>query len=195
MKLNRLILIMFCLYWGRATTQLFGAIDHKESETYLLPLNCSELLPDNTPFVSYFELVGRGQVVSNKPFSRKVFKILALRDKLNASSHLFEGSNPVDIMIRRTLCFYREQRDPLQLVPYYDPKMVSFLSEGMKDLEQKVERVILDLQTQALDKERLARRAKQNEAVVQNEKRLAEKSAIQIFERINQQAVRKVKTN
>ena len=83
----------------------------------------------------------------------------------------------------------------MQLVPYYDPKMVSFLSEGMKDLEQKVERVILDLQTQALDKERLARRAKQNEAVVQNEKRLAEKSAIQIFDRINQQAVRKVKTN
>lgn len=172
-----------------------AAISSKDSETYLLPLNCTELLPDNTPFVSYFELVGKGQVLSNKPFSRRVFKILALRDQLNSAAHLFEGSNPVDIMIRRTLCFYREQKDALQVVPYYDPKMVAFLSDGMKDLEKKVETVILDLQLQSLNKERLARRAKQNEALVQTEKKMAEKSAIQVFERINQQAAQKVKVN
>lgn len=161
--------------------------------TYLLPLNCSELLPDNSTFVSYFDSVGRGQVTADKKLSQKIFRILALREKLNDSPGLFEGLNPVDVVIRRTLCFYRQQRDALQPVPYYDPKMLSFLNENIKELEKKVEAVILECQYKRMSKELLESRAKKNQALVDSEKKQAEKTAGQVFDKLNQQAARKAR--
>lgn len=165
----------------------------KDTATYLLPFNCSELLPDNSAFLSFFESIARGQVVANKALSKKIFKVLALRDKLNQKPELFQGSNPLDALIARTLCYYREQKDALQIVPYYDPKLLEFLSQNIKDLEKKAEAVILDLQVQILNKEELGRRARQNEALVAAERESAEQSANRMFDQIAQEAQRKAK--
>jgi len=167
----------------------------KENATYLLPLNCSELLPDNTTFLSYFEAVGRGQVISDKALSRKIFRVLALREKLNSTPDLFQGTNPIDVLIRKTLCYYRQQKDALQVVTYYDPKMVSYLKENMKDLEAKVDSAIFNCQFQQETKEALEKRAKKNEALVQDYMKEAQKSANQSFEKITKEAARKAKVN
>lgn len=167
----------------------------KENATYLLPLNCSELLPDNTAFLSYFEAVGRGQVISDKTLSRKIFRILALREKLNSTPDLFQGINPIDVLIRKTLCYYRQQKDALQVVTYYDPKMVTYLKDNMKDLEVKVDSAIFNCQFQQETKEALEKRAKKNEAIVQDYMKEAQKSANQSFEKITKEAARKAKAN
>lgn len=167
----------------------------KGEPTYLLPLNCSELLPDNTTFLSFFESVGRGQVISQKDLSQKVFRILALRDKLGQSSPADSGINPVDVVIRRTLCFYRQQKEALQPVPYYDPKFISFLKDNIRELEQKVEAVIIESQYKTFHQEMLEKRAKQNQALVEEAKRRADKSAAQTFERLTRSASQKAKVN
>lgn len=165
----------------------------KDTATYLLPFNCSELLPDNSTFLSFFESVARGQVIANKALSKKIFRVLALREKLNQKQELFQGANPLDSLIARTLCYYREQKDALQIVPYYDPKLLEFLNQNIKDLEKKAEAVILDLQLQVLNKEELGRRARQNEALVAAERESAEQSANRLFDQIAQEAARKAK--
>ncbi|NBT58252.1 hypothetical protein EBT16_05660 [bacterium] len=180
--------LMLVLAGGRAT-----AIPTQLEPTYLLPLNCSELLPDNSTFVSYFDSVGKGQVVSDKALSQKIFRILALRERVQDTPGLFDGANPVDVVIRRTLCYYRQQKDALRPVPYYDSHFLSFLKENIKDLEKKVEAVILECQYKLLSRELLEKRAKKNQALVESEKKQAEKTAAQIFERLNQQATRKAK--
>jgi hypothetical protein len=175
------------LSWGAPTPNL-------GEPTYLLPLNCSELLPDNSTFVSYFDSVGRGQVIADKSLSQKIFRILALREKLNDSPQLFAGANPVDVVIRRTLCYYRQQKDALQPVPYYDPKLLSFLKENIGELEKKVEAVILECQYKLISKELLETRAKKNQALVDSVKKQAEKTAENVFDKLHQQAVRKAGT-
>jgi hypothetical protein len=180
--------------WFLFSLGAFGA-PTKDSATYLLPFNCSELMPDNTPFVNFFESVGRGQILSNKTLSKQIFKVLALREKLNQKPDLFQGINPIDVLIRRTLCYYREQKDALQVVPYYEPKLLGFLGQSMKDLEKTVESTLLDLQLQVLNQEELGRRARQNDALVAAERGRAQQSANQIFDQIAKDAVRKVKRN
>ena len=158
-------------------------------------MNCSELFPDNSTFLSYFEAVGRGQVAEDKVLSRKVFRILALRDQLNAAPELFEGTNPVDVLIRKTLCYYREQKDALQVVPYYDPKMIRYLKDSMKDLESKVDLAIFNCRFQQETKEALEKRAKKHEAIVRELKNEAQQSARQSFEKISREASKKARTN
>lgn len=184
------------LFWGILLSfqpVLFGL--NKGEPTYLLPLNCSELLPDNSAFLSFFESVGRGQVISQKDLSQKIFRVLALRDKLAEVAKSDTGSNPIDIVIRRTLCFYRQQREALQPVPYYDAKFISFLKENIQELEQKVEAVIIESQYKVFHQEMLEKRAKQNQSLVEEAKRRADKSADQVFERLTRRASQKAKVN
>jgi hypothetical protein len=188
-------LFVLGLFFGLVICVSGQASAFKENATYLLPLNCSELLPDNTTFLSYFEAVGRGQVISDKTLSRKIFRVLALRDKLNSTPDLFQGINPIDVLIRKTLCYYRQQKDALQVVTYYDPKMVSYLKENIKDLETKVDSAIFNCQFQQETKEALEKRAKKNEALVQDYMKEAQKSANQSFEKITKEAARKAKVN
>src|SRR5687768_12693389 len=81
---------------------------------FMLPLSCSELLPDPGPFINFFEAVARGSVTHDKAFSKRMFKILALREKLSNMTDRTREQNPVDDLIKRTLCFYREQKEPLK---------------------------------------------------------------------------------
>ncbi|NBW99016.1 hypothetical protein EBR03_05540, partial [bacterium] len=165
------------LFWWLAPYLAFQCVSFAaptKETTYLLPLNCSELLPDNTPFLSYLESVAKGQVITDKTLSQKIFRILALRDKLNQASGLFEGPNPIDTVIRRTLCYYRQQKDALQPVPYFDPKILSFLKENIRELEKKVEAVIVECQYQVLNRERLAQKAQQEEEIQEELAKLQE---------------------
>jgi hypothetical protein len=73
--------------------------------------------------------------------------------------------------------------------------MVSYLKENMKDLEAKVDSAIFNCQFQQETKEALEKRAKKNEALVQDYMKEAQKSANQSFEKITKEAARKAKVN
>jgi len=194
--MTRMRFIELCLALGSSLMASTGlAQSFKNEPTYLLPLNCSELLPDNTAFLSFFESVGRGQVIAQKELSKKIFRILALREKIAGISFQQGGVNPVDIVIRRTLCFYRQQREALQPVPYYDAKFVAFLKDNMLELEKKVEAVIVESQYKVIHQEMLEKRAQQNLALIEEAKRQADRVASQTFERLSRQAARKAKEN
>ena len=108
----------------------------------MLPLNCSELLPDIAPFTDFFEAVAKGTVKTEPRFSKRLFKILALRGKLFESGRRMKKENPVDILIRKTLCFYREQKEPLKPISYDNPHFIAFLRSASMDLENKVDEAI-----------------------------------------------------
>src|SRR4051812_4106201 len=75
-----------------------------EAGVYLLPINCSELLPDDSPFVQFFEAVGRGNATANRSFSKRIFRLVSMREKAMRSADRIRDQNPVDRLIRKTLC-------------------------------------------------------------------------------------------
>lgn len=160
---------------------------------YLLPLNCSELLPNESSFLSYFESVGRGQVATNKRLSERIFRILALRETLQESSSLLEGRNPIDHLVRRTLCFYRQQRDALSPVPFDSPEIVSFIGQNIKELEGKVEAAIVEIEYRKAKADILKKKAQKYQRLVEKEKQIATRKARELFEALSQKAVRKAK--
>ncbi|NBV51670.1 hypothetical protein EBR78_10705 [bacterium] len=82
----------------------------------------------------------------------------------------------------------------MQPVPYFDPKILSFLKENIRELEKKVEAVIVECQYQVLNRERLAQKAQQNQALVETFVKKAEQSADQTFERLAREAAKKART-
>lgn len=160
---------------------------------YLLPLNCSELLPQEASFLSYFESVGKGQVATNKKLSERIFRILALRDQLQESSSLIEDRNPIDELVRRTLCFYRQQKDALSPVPFDSPEMVSFIGQNIRELESKVEAVILEIEYRKASQDILKRKAQRHQRLVDKEKQIAARKARELFETLSRKAVNKAK--
>ena len=92
-----------------------------EPGVYSLPMNCSELLPDPSPFTQYFEAVGRGLVSSNRPLATKIFKVIAIRERISDAADRQRDQHPIDVLIRKTLCFYRDTKEPLKAVTYDDP--------------------------------------------------------------------------
>jgi len=105
----------------------------------MLPLNCAELLPDTSAFLNYFESVARGIVTKDRKFSRRLFRILSLREKLAEQGDRSREQNPVDNLIRKTLCFYREQKEPVRPISYDDAEFLKYLRSSITDLEAKVE--------------------------------------------------------
>lgn len=158
---------------------------------YLLPLNCSELLPNESSFLSYFESVGRGQVATNKRLSERIFRILALREKLQESSSWVEGRNPIDDLIRRTLCFYRQQRDALSPVPFDSAEIVSFISQNIKELESKIEAAVLEIEYRKAKEDILKKKAQKYQQLVEKEKQIANRKARELFEALSRKAAKK----
>lgn len=177
-----LILVLF-------TSSLHGAIS--DPGVFRLPTNCRELLPDQTPFLQFFESVAKGQASKNPSFSKRLFKVLALREKLIEEIGKADG-NPIELLVRQTLCFYREQRDPLRPIPYDDTDFLKFLLSGIGELEKKAEAAVL--QEEVLHSERMAyeTQLEKTQGVIDRVWKEAEKEAGATYSRISRAARKKV---
>lgn len=162
--------------------------------TYLLPMTCQELLPDQSPYIGFLEAVAMGSVTADRNFSKRLLRILALRSKLAETSDRARDSNPVDLLIRKTLCFYREQKEPLKPVPYDDPGLVKFMHDSLKELELKVEDAIYQVEFERAQRKSYELQLQKNKEIVERIRDEAEDSADRSFERIATSAKQKVKT-
>jgi hypothetical protein len=167
----------------------------KEGGVFMMPMNCSELIPDNTPFINFFEAVARGSAADDKPFSKRLLRISSLREKMNNNPELSREENPIDILIRKTICFYREQKDPLRLIPFDDSTFTAFLKSSLRDLETKVDDLIFQAQVEHFQKKEYERKLLKNKTVIDQMEKEADKEADRSFERLSNAAKRKVQTN
>lgn len=170
----------------------YGAPTH-ENGVFLLPLECSELLPDSGPYLQFFEAVARGSLKKDKAFSKRIFRILALREKMQSSAQQSRDQNPLDLLIRKTLCFYREKKEPLKMVPYDDPAFMAFLHGSLNDLETKVEETIFQREFDKQQRKEYERLLTQNQELEESVRGQAEVDADRNFDRLSSAARKKVR--
>lgn len=159
-----------------------------------LPMTCAELLPDTTPYIQFFEAVGRGQVISDRRFSKRVYRILALRERMVDVVEKGRDQNPLDTLIRKVLCFYREQKEPLKPVGYDDAQFLSFIKASLKDLEEKVDETVYQWEFERQQRKAFERRALKNQKLVDALVREADVEADQLFGKLSARAKKKVST-
>lgn len=160
---------------------------------YSLPMNCSELLPDPTPFTNYFEAVGRGVVTTNKKLSSRIFKVLAIREKVADAFDRQRDQHPIDVLIKKTLCYYREQKEPLKPVTFDDSNFISYLSLSMDELEKKVSEVVYQWEIDEAQKKQFEKIVEKNQQLIQRMKVQAEEQAEAEVKRIANKAKKQVK--
>jgi hypothetical protein len=160
----------------------------------MLPMNCSELLPDTSPYLSFFESVARAAVTKDRKFSRRLYRILSLRDKFAESPERGREQNPVDILVRRTLCFYREQKAPTSPVSFDDPGIVAFLKVSISELETKVKQSLYQVELDRQQRREYERRLKQNQGLVDNIQRQADDEADRTFDQMAKSAKKKARS-
>jgi hypothetical protein len=176
-----------------ATFQTIHAAPQRETGIYLLPLECSELLPDNSPFVHFLEAVARGCLSKEKSFAKRIFKVLATREKMTASAQQSREQNPIDVLIRKTLCFYRENKEPLKMVPYDDVAFLAFFRTSLDVLEKQIEETIFQREFDRQQRKEYERVLMQNRELEESVRGQAEVDADRNYERISTSAKRKVK--
>lgn len=164
-----------------------------EPGVYSLPMNCSELLPDPSPFLNYFEAVGRGLVTSNKQLSARIFKLIAIREKLGDAVDRQRDQHPIDNLIKKTLCYYREQKEPLKPVSFDDSNFISYLTQSMNELEAKVKEVVYQWEFDQAQRKLFEKIVEQNQQLIQKMKMQAEAQARVEVERIANKAKKEVK--
>jgi len=184
-------LLSVTLGWLSVFPAVGSAAPIADSGTYLLPINCSELLPDNSPFLGFFTAVASGTVVSDQRLSRRLFRVLALREKINDNPDLTRDQNPIDLLIRKTLCFFREQKDPLRTVPFDDPEFLKFMKSAVKDLEAKVDDAVFGLEFELQQRTEYEKRMEKNRKVIDAVQREAQKEAEVVYNRLSRNAKRK----
>ncbi len=162
--------------------------------TYLLPTTCHELMPDASPYIGFLEAVALGGVGNDRNFSKRLLRILAMRTKLNEVSERARESNPIDSLIEKTLCFYREQKEPLRQVPYDDEAFTKYMKASLRELELKVEDAVYQAEVERVQKQHYEIQLQKNREVVEELKVEAENQADKSFERLSSSAKQKVKT-
>ena len=160
---------------------------------YLMPLNCLELLPDSSPFTGFFEAVARGMAGKDRQLSKRLFKILSLRDRIANQVDQNREPNPLDTLIQKTICFYREQKEPLKPITFDDADFIKFLKNGLKDLEGKVDDTVFHVEFERFQRQEYERRANKNRGTIEVLQREAERDAENSFDRISSAARRKVR--
>jgi hypothetical protein len=160
---------------------------------YMMPMNCAELLPDPAPYLNFFGAVARGSVTSDRKFSRKLFRVLALREKLQDYVEKNRGQNPIDVLIQKTVCFYRQQKEPLKPVSSDDPVFVDFLKTSLTDLDGKVDDAVFSMELERQQRQEYERLAQKNRGAVQLLEDEADRDADATFEKLSKAARRKVK--
>lgn len=185
--------IMLWLFIGLPWVSTHAALT-PESSSYLLPMSCAELLQDASPFLSYFEAVAQGMVTQDRKLSRRLFRILSLRERLGEATGRTRESNPIDTLIRKTLCFYREQKEPLRQIPFDDPEFLKFLKSGLKELEEKVDDTVYQWELERQQQREYEKRLRQNRGEVETVQREARNEALRSFDRLSEAARKKVRT-
>lgn len=158
----------------------------------MLPISCSELLQETEPFINFFEAVGRGLVKTDKELSKKIFSILALREKLEELSTARGRRNPIDILIQKTLCFYREQKEPLKEVSYDNSRFVSFIKESISELDKKVQEAIYKYEVERFRREYYELKLEENNKLAQSLRLEAQKIAELKYKTISNRAKKKI---
>lgn len=164
----------------------------KELTVYSLPMTCSELLPEQEPFISFFEATARGSVVKDKVLAKRIFRILSLRERINDTPDKIRDQNPVDLLIRKTLCFYREQKEPVKSVPFDDEKYISFIKSTLPELENKVKDAVFETEYLRASKKQYEAKLKENESAVEQMRRQAEREAEEEYDKATVLAKKKV---
>lgn len=160
---------------------------------YLMPINCLELLPDSSPFTGFFEAVARGSAAKDRALSKRLFKILSMRERISNVVDQNREPNPVDTLIQKTICFYREQKEPLKPITFDDVDFVKFLKSGLKDLEGKVDDTVFHVEYERYQRQEYERRASNNRGIIEKLQSEADRDAENTFDRISAAARRKVR--
>ncbi len=164
----------------------------KQLSVYSLPMTCTELIPDQEPFVLFFESAARGSVAKDRNFSKRLFKLVSLRRKINETPDKLRETNPIDQLIRKTLCFYREQKEPIKPVPFDDEKFISFLRASLPELEAKAKDAVFETEYLRATKKQYEAKLKQNESLVEQLESQARNEANQEYDQLKAQASKKV---
>ncbi len=157
----------------------------------MLPLNCSELLPDSTPFVEFLTAVGQSQVEKDRSFSRRIFRVIALRKKLYEENDWIRDHNPIDLLIQKTLCFFRIQKDPISPISYDNPEILKFLKESLDELEAKVDEAIFDTEFESEERKRYEKQIERNAKLIRTVEGQAQREANKEYGQITKSAKRK----
>jgi len=187
---NILVLLVFILM----ASPLYAAPVPQEGGVFIMPMSCAELLQDPAPFLGYFEAVAKGQVSKDRKFSRRLFRVLSLREKLGEATGRTREANPIDAIIRRTICFYREQKEPLKPVAFDDEEFLKFLRVSVKELEEKVDDSIFQWEFERQQRREYERRMKVSEGAAQTVSREAERDADLTYDRLTSAARKKVQS-
>jgi hypothetical protein len=165
-----------------------------DRSVYSLPMNCAELLPDPGPFLSFLGAVAKGLVTNERSMSKRILVVLALRDKATDTAARANEQNPVDILIRKALCFYREQKEPLRYVPYDDKEFIKYLRGGaLRELETHVSKAVLDIEVERAQRRQFEVQMEKTQDIIQRLEKEAEREAARNYERLAESAKRKIR--
>jgi hypothetical protein len=192
--LTKAVLLSVAFLFSLSASETRAAYSDAGNAVYMMPMNCSELLPDSTNFLSFFDAVAKGTASEDKVLSKRLLRMLSLREKVNNIADLSRTPNPVDTLIQKTLCFYRVQKEPLKPIPFDDADFLHFLKTSLKDLETKIEDAVFQVQFEKFQREEYARRVQMNRNVIQALEKEADKDADRAFDRLSESAKRKART-
>lgn len=159
-----------------------------------LPMTCAELLPEAEPFRNFFEAVARGMVTSNTRLSKRMFFVLSMRQKLSASDKRSREDNPLDTLVRKTLCFFRENKEPLRAIPFDDAQFKKYIASSIDELEKKANEAVFQAEFDRLQRESYEKRLDRNRDLVERVRQEADRAAQHSFEQLTKKARRKVET-
>ncbi len=160
---------------------------------FTLPASCGELLSDISPFLGFLEAVANGLANSDRNLSRRLLRLLSLRAEVLRNNERLRSDNGIDGTLRRALCFYREQREPLRPVTFDDEGFIRFLRESIGELEKKVESSIFDVELEAARRRQLENRLAKNRVAAERLELEANRAARTSYNRILEQARKKAK--
>lgn len=160
---------------------------------FLLPNTCNELIADAGPYIGFLEAVAQGVVGSDPTLAKKILRVLALREELLRENDMARGVNPVDALVRRTLCYYREQIEPVAPVQFNDASFVRFMRDSIGQLNSKVEDAVFEVVLQDAEEKELERKLERNRRRADKMRAEAERSAEKSFKRIAKAAQSKVR--
>jgi len=170
---------------------LHGELLGPRSAVYVMPINCSELMPDNTPFTGYFMTVAQGAVTTDKKLASQMFEILALKQTLADKKDWATKINPVEVLIRKVICFYRQEKEPLKVIPYDDQDFITFLKTAMPELETRINDAIYQIAFEKTQKKMFELRLSQNQKAVESLRKKAAGEARTTFKKLTADAAKK----
>lgn len=165
---------------GLLVSMTLGAVS---TGVYLMPMNCAELVPDMGPFLGFFENVAKGMASSQKGLSKRMFRVLGLRERLASETGRVGEGNPVDPLVRKFLCFYREQKDPLRVIGYDDAEFMGFIKNEFGNLEKQVDDAIFRLAYENQKQKEYERKLETQKYLIESIKDEANREADQFFDK------------